>query len=89
MEDVDVIFNPDTQTDEEQSIIEPKMMHDVTVLGKQNIHEIARSVDVEKVIYASTSEVHGVRPMSVCVFFPTHIISEYSSRVFLLAKVPS
>ncbi len=35
------------------------MTYDINVLGTQNVLEVARMYDVEKVIFASTSEVYG------------------------------
>lgn len=59
MRDVDVIFHLAAQIHVDRSIIEPKLTYDVNVLGTQNILEVARMYDVEKVIHASTSEVYG------------------------------
>jgi UDP-glucose 4-epimerase len=56
---VDVIFHLAAQIHVDRSIIEPKLTYDINVVGTQNILEIARVHDVEKVIYASTSEVYG------------------------------
>jgi len=57
--DVDVIFHLAAQIHVDRSIVEPKMSYEVNVLGTQNILEVARMYDVEKVIHASTSEVYG------------------------------
>ena len=57
--DVDVIFHLAAQIHVDRSIVEPKMTYEVNVLGTQNILEVARMYDVEKLIYASTSEVYG------------------------------
>ena len=57
--DVDAVFHLAAQIHVDRSIVEPKMTYEVNVLGTQNILEAARMYDVEKVIYASTSEVYG------------------------------
>jgi UDP-glucose 4-epimerase len=57
--DVDVIFHLAAQVHVDRSYIEPKLTYDINVGGTQNILEIARLHDVEKVIHASTSEVYG------------------------------
>jgi UDP-glucose 4-epimerase len=43
----------------DRSIIEPKETYEANVLGTLNVLELARRYDIEKVIYASTSEVYG------------------------------
>ena len=57
--DVDIIIHLAAQVHVDRSVIEPKMTYDTNVLGTQNILEVARMFDVEKVIHASTSEVYG------------------------------
>ena len=57
--DVDFVFHLAAQIHVDRSIVEPKMTYEVNVLGTQNILEVARMYDVEKLIYASTSEVYG------------------------------
>ena len=57
--DVNVIFHLAAQIHVDRSIVEPKLTYEVNVLGTQNILEVARMYDVEKIIYASTSEVYG------------------------------
>ena len=59
MRDVDAVFHLAAQIHVDRSIVEPKLTYDINVLGTQNIVEIARMYDVEKVIHASTSEVYG------------------------------
>jgi UDP-glucose 4-epimerase len=59
MRDVDVVFHLAAQIHVDRSIVEPKLTHDINVLGTQNILEVARMYDVKKVIHASTSEVYG------------------------------
>ena len=57
--DVDAVFHLAAQIHVDRSIIEPKLTYEINVLGTQNILEVARMYDVEKVINASTSEVYG------------------------------
>ena len=57
--DVDAVFHLAAQIHVDRSIIEPKLTYEINVLGTQNILEVARVYDVEKVIHASTSEVYG------------------------------
>jgi len=57
--DVDVVFHLAAQIHVDRSIVEPKLTYDINVLGTQNILEVARTYDVEKIISASTSEVYG------------------------------
>ena len=59
MRDVDVVFHLAAQIHVDRSIIEPKLTYEINVLGTQNILEVARMYDVEKIIHASTSEVYG------------------------------
>lgn len=59
MPDVDVVFHLAAQIHVDRSYIEPKLTYDVNVMGTQNILEVARIHDVEKIIVASTSEVYG------------------------------
>ena len=59
MRDVDAVFHLAAQIHVDRSIIEPKLTYDINVLGTQNLLEIARVFDVEKVVHASTSEVYG------------------------------
>ena len=59
MRDVDVVFHLAAQIHVDRSIIEPRMTYDINVMGTLNILEAARRYDVEKIIYASTSEVYG------------------------------
>lgn len=57
--DVDAIFHLAAQIHVDRSIIEPRLTYEINVLGTQNILEASRMYDVNKVIYASTSEVYG------------------------------
>lgn len=57
--DVDAVFHLAAQIHVDRSIVEPKMTYDVNVLGTQNVLEVARMADVDKIIHASTSEVYG------------------------------
>lgn len=57
--DVDAIFHLAAQIHVDRSIIEPRLTYEINVLGTQNILEASRMYDVDKVIYASTSEVYG------------------------------
>lgn len=59
MRDVDAVFHLAAQIHVDRSIIEPRLTYDINVLGTQNVLEVARISDVEKVIHASTSEVYG------------------------------
>jgi len=59
MRDVDAVIHLAAQIHVDRSIIEPRLTYDINVLGTQNVLEIARIFDVEKVIHASTSEVYG------------------------------
>jgi len=56
---VDIIFHLAAQIHTDRSIIEPRITYDINVLGTQNILELAKMYDVEKIIFASTSEVYG------------------------------
>ena len=56
---VEVIFHLAAQIHVDRSIVEPQLTYEVNVLGTHNILEAARIYDVQKVIYASTSEVYG------------------------------
>lgn len=57
--DVDVIFHLAAQIHVDRSYIEPKLTYEINVNGTQNVLEAARLCDVQKIIYASTSEVYG------------------------------
>ncbi len=59
MRDVDAVFHLAAQIHVDRSIIEPNLTYEINVLGTQNVLEVARMYDVEKVIHASTSEVYG------------------------------
>lgn len=59
LRDIDVVFHLAAQIHVDRSIIEPKLTYEINVLGTQNILEVARMYDVEKIIHASTSEVYG------------------------------
>lgn len=57
--DVNVIFHLAAQIHVDRSIVEPKLTYEINVLGTQNILEVARTYDINKVIHVSTSEVYG------------------------------
>lgn len=59
MRDVDVVFHLAAQIHVDRSYIEPRLTYDVNVMGTQNVLEVARMHDANKIIYASTSEVYG------------------------------
>ena len=59
MRDVDAVVHLAAQIHVDRSIIEPRLTYDINVLGTQNVLEVARIYDVEKVVHASTSEVYG------------------------------
>lgn len=59
MWDVEVVFHLAAQIHVDRSYIEPKLTYEVNVIGTQNVLEAARTYDVNKVIFASTSEVYG------------------------------
>jgi UDP-glucose 4-epimerase len=61
---VDAVFHLAAQIHVDRSIIEPKMTYDVNVGGTLNILESARMHDVEKVLFASSSEVYGTAEYS-------------------------
>jgi len=56
---VDVVFHLAAQIHVDRSYLEPHMTFDINVMGTQNVLEVARKMDVGKVIHASTSEVYG------------------------------
>jgi dTDP-D-glucose 4,6-dehydratase len=88
MRDVDRVFHFATQIDEDRPMIEPRMLCDVDLLSALNTLAITRFFDGEKVIHASTNEVHGVRLMLVHHGLLTCIFSHDASSAILLAKVP-
>ena len=57
--DVEVIFHLAAQVHVDRSYIEPRLTYDINVMGTQNILEVARIHDIQKVIHASSSEVYG------------------------------
>jgi len=59
MAGVDAVVHLAAQIHVDRSIVEPKLTFDINVAGTQNVLEAARMHDVEKIIYASTSEVYG------------------------------
>ena len=59
MRDVDAVVHLAAQIHVDRSIIEPRLTYDINVLGTQNVLEVARIYDVDKVVHASTSEVYG------------------------------
>ncbi len=56
---VDSIVHLAAQIHVDRSIIEPRETNETNVLGTLNILELARRYDVERVVFASTSEVYG------------------------------
>jgi len=56
---IDVIIHLAAQIHVDRSVIEPKETYETNVLGTLHVLELARRYDVEKVIYASTSEIYG------------------------------
>lgn len=59
MRGVDAVFHLAAQIHVDRSIVEPKLTYETNVLGTQNILEVARMYDVNKIVYASSSEVYG------------------------------
>jgi UDP-glucose 4-epimerase len=59
MSGVNVVFHLAAQIHVDRSIIEPKLTYDINVGGTLNILEAARIMDINKVIFASSSEVYG------------------------------
>ena len=56
---IDAIIHLAAQIHVDRSVIEPKETYETNVLGTLHVLELARRYDVEKVIYASTSEIYG------------------------------
>lgn len=56
---MDIIIHLAAQIHVDRSIIEPRETYEANVFGTLNVLELARRYDVEKLIYASTSEVYG------------------------------
>lgn len=56
---IDVIIHLAAVVHVDLSYVEPKLTYEVNVMGTQNILELSRMYDVNKIIYASTSEVYG------------------------------
>lgn len=57
--DLDAIFHLAAQIHVDRSIVNPKETFDINVTGTMNILEYARMNDVNKILFASTSEVYG------------------------------
>lgn len=57
--DLNVIFHLAAQIHVDRSYVEPRLTYEINVIGTQNVLEVARIYDVEKVIHTSTSEVYG------------------------------
>jgi len=57
--EVDTVIHLAAQIHVDRSIIEPSETFETNVLGTLNILELSRRYDVEKIIYASSSEVYG------------------------------
>jgi len=60
--DVDIVYHEAAFTSVPQSVKMPETCNDVNVNGVLNVLNAARKVDVEKVIYASSSSVYGDTP---------------------------
>jgi UDP-glucose 4-epimerase len=56
---IDTIIHLAAQIHVDRSITEPRETYETNVLGTLNVLELARRYDVDKVIFASTSEVYG------------------------------
>lgn len=56
---VDTVFHLAAQIHVDRSLIEPQLTYEINVLGTQNVLEVSRRHDVEKVICVSSSEVYG------------------------------
>ncbi len=61
-EDIDIIYHEAAFTSVPQSILMPESCNDVNVNGTLNILNAARKMDVEKIIFASSSSVYGDSP---------------------------
>lgn len=57
--DLDAIFHLAAQIHVDRSIVNPKETFDINVTGTMNILEYARMNDVNKILFASTSEIYG------------------------------
>ena len=57
--DLDAIFHLAAQIHVDRSIVNPQETFDINVTGTMNILEYARMNDVNKILFASTSEVYG------------------------------
>ena len=62
LEDVDIIFHEAAFASVPQSVKMPENCNDVNVNGILNILNAARKMDVEKIIFASSSSVYGETP---------------------------
>ena len=60
--DVDIVYHQAAFTSVPQSVIMPDNCNDVNVNGVLNILNAARRMDVEKIIFASSSSVYGDTP---------------------------
>ncbi len=57
--DLDAIFHLAAQIHVDRSIVNPQETFDINVTGTMNVLEFARMNDVNKILFASTSEVYG------------------------------
>ena len=57
--DLDAIFHLAAQIHVDRSIVNPQETFDINVTGTMNVLEYARMNDVNKILFASTSEVYG------------------------------
>jgi len=55
----DVVIHLAAQIHVDRSITETKLTYDVNVIGTQNVLEVSRMFDIDRVIFASSSEVYG------------------------------
>ncbi|GAH36371.1 unnamed protein product, partial [marine sediment metagenome] len=61
-EDIDIVYHLAAFTSVPQSVKMPENCNDVNVNGVLNILNAARRMEVEKIIYASSSSVYGDTP---------------------------
>jgi nucleoside-diphosphate-sugar epimerase len=61
-EDIDIVYHQAAFTSVPQSVKMPENCNDVNVNGVLNVLNAARRMDVEKIIYASSSSVYGDTP---------------------------
>ncbi len=59
MRDIDIVFHLAAQVHVDRSYVEPKLTYDINVMGTQNVLEVAKLHDAQRIIHASSSEVYG------------------------------